>query len=53
MAFEQPGIAEPFADGILAGMAEGRIADVVGQAGGGDDRPEIARTRRSSIHGGR
>ena len=31
------------ADGILAGMAERRIADVVGQTGGGDDGAEIAR----------
>jgi len=43
MALEQAGIAEPLADGILAGMAEGRIADVVRQAGGGDDGAEIAR----------
>ena len=43
MAFEQAGNAEPFADRILAGMAERRIADVVRQAGGGDDGAEIAR----------
>ena len=43
MAFEQPGIAEPFADGILAGMTERRIADIVRQAGSGNDCPEIAR----------
>ena len=43
MTVEQAGIAEPLADGILAGMAEGRIADVVRQAGRRDDRPEIAR----------
>ena len=41
MAVEQPGIPEPFADGVLSGVAEGWIADIVGQAGGGDDGAEI------------
>ena len=41
VAVEQAGVAEPLADRILTSMAEGRIADVVRQAGGGDDRPKI------------
>ena len=41
MAFKQAGITEPLADRIFAGMAEGRIADVVRQAGGGNDGAEI------------
>lgn len=42
VAFEQPGSAEPFADGILAGVPERRVADVVSQAGRCDNCPEIA-----------
>ena len=40
---KQAGGAEPLADGILAGMAEWRVADIVRQAGCGDDGTEIAR----------
>ena len=36
-------MTEPLADRILAGMPERRIADIVRQTGGRDDRPEIAR----------
>ena len=43
MPFKQAGMAKPFANGIFAGMAERWIADVVSQAGGGNDSPEITR----------
>ncbi|MCY1413335.1 hypothetical protein D9M71_287640 [compost metagenome] len=36
------GLLEPVADGVLAGVAERRVADVVGQAGGLHDDAEIA-----------
>ncbi|MCY1178434.1 hypothetical protein D9M73_187820 [compost metagenome] len=37
------GLLEPVADGILAGVAERRVADVVGQAGRLDDDAEVRR----------
>ncbi|MDT4847913.1 hypothetical protein FQZ97_819900 [compost metagenome] len=35
------GLLEPVADGVFAGVAERRVADVVGQAGGLDDDAEV------------
>jgi hypothetical protein len=43
MAIQHPGSTEPLADSILTSMTEGRIADIVGQTGRGDDGAEITR----------
>lgn len=43
MPVEQTGIAEPLAYSVLAGVAERRVTDVVGQAGSGNDGAEITR----------
>ncbi|MDT4872942.1 hypothetical protein FQZ97_1081570 [compost metagenome] len=37
------GLLEPVADGVFARVAEGWIADVVGQAGGLDDDAQVRR----------
>jgi hypothetical protein len=39
--FQQVRLAKPFANGIFTGMAEGWIADVVGQTGCGNDGAKI------------
>ena len=36
------GLLEPMADGVFAGMAEGRVADVMGQAGRLHDHAQVA-----------
>jgi hypothetical protein len=53
VAIEQSGTVEPFADGVFPCVTEGRIADVVRQAGSGDDGAEIGRIPRSADRGGR
>ena len=42
MALQQAGSAEPFADGILAGMTKRWVPDIVGKTGSGDIGAEIA-----------
>ncbi|MFC2302205.1 MAG: hypothetical protein ACFNLE_00005, partial [Rothia aeria] len=37
------GAAEPVAQGVFAGVAEGRVTEVVGEAGDLDDRADVAR----------
>ncbi|MNY22768.1 hypothetical protein D3C86_1564070 [compost metagenome] len=37
------GLLEPVPDGVFAGVAEGRVADVVGQAGRLHDHPQVTR----------
>ena len=37
------GLLEPVANGVFAGVAERRVADIVGQAGGLHDHAQVAR----------
>ena len=41
MAIQHPGSTEPLTDSVLTSMTEGRIPNIVGQTGRGDDGAEI------------